>query len=52
MYRSDTNIAVNGSKIAEERLRVRYGINTAIAMTGVKFGGCGIILPKAIKATR
>jgi|TARA_B100000035_G_C20922670_1_gene519239 hypothetical protein len=52
MYRSETNIAVNGNNIAVERLRVRYGINTAIAITGVKFGGCGIILPKAIRAMR
>ena len=52
IYKSDTNIAANGTKIAEYRSRVRYGIKTAIAITGVKFGGCGIILLRAIKPTK
>ena len=39
MYKSDTNIADKGTTIAGYKLRVRYGMNTAIAITGVKFGG-------------
>ena len=48
-HKTDTNIADSGTKIAEYKLLVKYGIKIAIAITGVKFGGCGIILLKAIK---
>ena len=43
-YKSETNIADNGTSMAEYRLRVKYGMKTAIAITGVKFGGWGINL--------
>jgi hypothetical protein len=36
---SDTNMADNGTIMAEYKSRVRYGMNTAMASTGVKFGG-------------
>lgn len=41
------NIAINGTAIAIQRSLMMYGANIAAANMGVKFGGCGMSLPKA-----